>query len=224
MKSNAFGQITGTGFAPTFHRPFLRYFAPVDDAAGGGGDGAGGDGANGGDGGDTGFKPPASQEEFERLVAARVARADRSARADERRKLEESKSNPKPGDAPKPGDEKAGDHASGVSEEDVDKRIQDALAAKDRELAIERIADQLDKALEGRKYTASKLLTLDRSQFVAEDGKSVDTVKLQSWVDENSEEGAAPNRRLPGQGERGDADGGLESGKSAYEKRHPKKN
>ena len=33
MKRNAFGQITSAGFAPAFHRPFLRYFAPVDGAA-----------------------------------------------------------------------------------------------------------------------------------------------------------------------------------------------
>ncbi len=61
-----------------------------------------------------------------------------------------------------------------MTETDVDKRITDALKAERLELALERVNDGLDKALDGRAYSASKLFTLDRKQFVKEDGKTVD--------------------------------------------------
>lgn len=210
MKRNAPCHL-GIGFAPSFHRPFLRYFAPVE------GEGRG-DGADGSE-----FKPPASQEELNRIIADRVSRAERNAREDERRKLAaapkpEPKPDPKP--EPKPND----GTAVGLTEDDVQKRIDDALAAKDLELAVERVSDQLDKALEGRVYAASKLFGLDRKQFVKEDGKTVDGEALTAWVEKNSTEAPEPKRRtIPGQGERGETTG-LESGKTAYEQRHPKKN
>ncbi|MEV8023389.1 hypothetical protein [Microbacterium sp. NPDC080220] len=220
MKRNAFGQITSAGFAPAFHRPFLRYFAPVEGAGQGGDGSGGGDGANGsgdgdggnggGDGGDADRR--FTQEDVDRIVADRLARAAR----------------PKPGDQPKPkadSDKKDDEKPAGVSETDVDQRIQDALAAERKELALERVADQLDKALDGRAYAASKLFALDRSQFISEDGKSVDTEKLQKWVKDNTEEGTAPSRRLRAQGERdASASGGsIQSGRDLYHSDKPKK-
>jgi hypothetical protein len=215
MKRNAFGQL-GAGFAPSYHRPFLRYFAPVEGEGGGGEGGEGGDRGNGG----SEFKPPASQEELNRIIAERVARAERNAREDERRKLTEKKPE---GDSKKP--KADDDDKPTISEDDVDQRIANALAAKDKELAIERVSDRLDKALEGRVFSASKLFSLDRSQFVKEDGKTVDDAKLATWVKENSTEGAKPSRRLRGQGERdANASGGsVQSGRDLYDEIHKKK-
>lgn len=219
MKRNAFGQL-GVSSASHFYRPFLRYFAPVD-GEGGDGDGEGGDGGSG-DGGSE-FTPPSSQEELDRIIASRVARAERSAREDERRKLTQE---PKPkGD----GEGKANAHEGAVSGDDVDKRINEALAAERLELALERVNDGLDKALEGRTYAASKLFNLDRKQFVKEDGKTVDTGALKKWVDENSKEiestDSKGRRPIPGQGSRdANATGGsVSSGRDLYHETHKKK-
>lgn len=221
MKRNAFGQL-GTGCAATYHRPFLRYFAPVD-GEGGGGNGGEGEGAGSGD---SEFKPPASQEELDRIIADRVARASRSAREDERRKIASAaKPEGQSGDGAAKTDDKPN---SGVSPDDVDKRINDALAAERLELALERVNDGLDKALEGRTYAASKLFNLDRKQFVKEDGKTVDTAALTKWVEDNSKaaEQSDSKRRAPlrGQGERdGNATGGsVQSGRDLYESEHKK--
>ncbi|MGX9346633.1 hypothetical protein [Microbacterium sp. KNMS] len=206
MKRNAFGQL--------IYSPFLR-FAVEGGEGGGGGDGAGGNA------GDDGFKPPASQEELDRIIAQRVARAERNAREDERRKLA-----PKPEDKPAgKDDDKGGEKPAGVSGDDVDKRIADALAAKDLELALERVSDRLDKALEGRAFSASKLFALDRSQFVKDDGKTVDDTKIADWVKANSTEPAAPSRRLRAQGERGSdvVGGSVSAGRDLYDEIHKKK-
>lgn len=218
MKRNAFGQL-GIGFAPAFHRPFLRYFAPVDGGGQGGsgsgdGDGSGDGGKGGDDGGDADRK--FTQEDVDRIVADRLARASR----------------PKSDGQPKPKDDDArtsgkpeGEQPTGVSADDVQKRIDDALAAERKELALERVTDQLEKALDGRTYAASKLFALDRSQFIGEDGKTVATAKLQKWVDDNSEEGAAPSRRLRAQGTRdANASGGsVSAGRDLYDDTHKKK-
>ena len=214
MKRNAFGQL-GIGFTPAFHRPFLRYFAPVDGGGQGGsgsGDGDGGEG--GGDGGDADRR--FTQEDVDRIVADRLARASRP----------RNDGQPKPkDDARSGGATPDGEQPAGLSAEDVQKRIDDALAGKDRELALERVTDQLEKALDGRTYAASKLFALDRSQFIAADGKSVDAEKLQKWIDDNSEEGAAPSRRLRAQGKRdANATGGsVSSGRDMYASENTKK-
>lgn len=173
MKRNAFGQI--------IHSPHLRF--ATEGAEGGGG---------------KEYTPPATQEDLDKLINSAVGRThkqyeDVKAKAD---KWDAHEQVQKPAPEPKPGDAPAG-----VSETDVDKRIADALAAKDKELAVERVGDALDKALEGRVFSAAKLLGLDREQFV-KDGKHVDTDALKKWVDDNSHEGAAASRRLRGQGER----------------------
>ncbi|MDD7930077.1 hypothetical protein [Microbacterium thalli] len=185
MKRNAFGQLIS-------QPPFLRF---ADE----GGDGGGGDGGSGGDGGARTF----TQEDVDRIVADRTARAERNARADERQKIENAAKGPKDGAGDgKPADGGGEGKPAGVSADDVQQRIDDALAAERKELALERVTDQLEKALDGRNYPASKLFALDRSQFIGADGKTVDTEKLQKWVDDNSEEGAAPSRRLRAQGTR----------------------
>lgn len=181
MKRNAFGQIISLP-------PFLRF---ADE-----------DGGNGG-GGKT-FTPPANQEDLDKIVNSRLERErkkyegfdDYKAKAEQFDALNAAK----PKDEPKPKDDEG--KPSGVSADDVQKRIDDALAAERKELALERVTDQLEKALDGRTYAASKLFALDRSQFIGADGKTVDTAKLQKWVDDNSEEGAAPSRRLRAQGTR----------------------
>jgi hypothetical protein len=219
MKRNAFGQL-GCSFAPAYHRPFLRYF----------------DGENGAGGGaPKEFKAPESQEELDRIVSERARRAEQKAREEERAKysdyddLKSDAEKFRAANAPKPKPKPEDGKPETLTEEDVEKRIQERIDArekeKDLELAIERVSDQLDKALEGRVVAASKLFALDRKTLVGSDGKTVDTAALKKWVEEHSTEAEAPNRRrqIPGQGEQGETTG-LDSGKSAYEKRHPKKN
>lgn len=210
MKRNAFGQL-GPAFAPTHHRPFLRYFAPVE------GEGGGGDGGNE-------FKAPTSQEELDKLINGAVARThkqyeglkEKAGKWDAHEAAQKPKPEPKPEGA-----------TSGVTEDDVDKRINDALAAKDLELAQERVSDRLDKALEGRTFSASALFTLDRKQFV-KDGKTVDDAAIKDWVEKNSTaiEAVDPKRRrLPGQGQRDtNATGGsVQAGRDLYNETHSKK-
>jgi hypothetical protein len=216
MKRTAFGQL-GHQFAPAFHRPFLRYFAPVE-GEGGGGEGAGESGSGGAE-----FKPPASQEELNRIIADRVSRAERNAREDERRKLS-SAAKPEGDKGGKPADEKP----VGLSQEDVDKRIEEARAADRLELALERVSDHLDKALEGRTFSASKLFSLDRKQFVNDDGKTVNADSLKAWVEKNSTAAEAPisgRRQIPGQGQRdANATGGsVQAGRDLYDEKHTKK-
>lgn len=213
MKRNAFGQL-GCSFAPVYHRPFLRYFD--------GETGAGGGNSNG-TGGGSEFTPIGSQEELNRIIADRIARADRTAREDERRKIADAAK-------PAPKDEAAAkdtDKPQGVSETDVDKRITDALAAERLELALERVNDGLDKALNGRAYSASKLFTLDRKQFVKEDGKTVDQDALSQWVKDNSTEIETPTpgrRPIPGQGTRDTnvTGGSVQAGRDLYDEKHSK--
>lgn len=149
-----------------------------------------------------------SQAELDQIVADRVAR--------ERRKFEKPKpEDPKP--APKTDEPKA------LTDDDVDRIVNERLAAKDKELAIERAGDALDKALEGRTYSATKVRTLDLEQFVNEDGKTVDTKKLEKWVTDNTGEGPKRVTRDPSQGGRGTGDGGsVQSGKDLFESRHKK--
>lgn len=199
-KRNAFGQIV-------LH-PYIRFF--TDDNGGGGG-GAGGNE----------FTPPATQEDLDKIINGAVARTHKqyeghddlkakAARWEEHEAAEAAKNKPKTDETP-----------SGVSEEDVDKRINDALAAKDLELAIERVSDRLDKALDGRVFSASKLFSLDRKQFVKEDGKTVDADAISEWVEKNSTESEAPKsrNRIRGQGERdANATGGsVQAGRDLFD-------
>ncbi|WP_449408007.1 hypothetical protein [Microbacterium maritypicum] len=212
FKRNAFGQLFGIG------HPTLRFAGEGD----------------GGGGNDDKYTPPATQEEFNRIISERAARADRQARDDERSKFPDYDSYKADAEkfraaeaANKPKGKTDDDTPSGVSEEDVDKRINDALAGERLELALERVNDQLDKALEGRTFAASALITLDRKQFV-KDGKAADTEAIKEWVEKNSKEieKADPKRRqIPGQGDRdSNASGGsVSSGRDLYNDTHKKK-
>lgn len=200
MKRNAFGQLVPAN-------PRLRFFAPAEGEGGGGDE----------------FKAPASQEDLDKIVNDRLARErkkfegyeDYKSKAEKWEAHEAEKNKPKPEDKPK-------DEPKGVSEGDVDERIKSALAAKDKELAIERVSDQLDKALESRSVSASKLFNLDRATFVNEDGKTVNSDAIKEWVEKNSSEVAGPSpRRLRGQGERSETQA-VDNGRAAYERRHKK--
>lgn len=211
MKRNAFGQLFG------YAHPTLRL-------AGDGGDGGGGGGE---------FKPPATQEEFDRIITDRAARAERAAREDERQKfsdyadLKTDAEKFRAAEAAKKPKDKADDDApKGVSEGDVDERITTALAARDLELGLERVNDQLDKALEGRTFAASQVLGLDRKQFV-KDGKYADTGAIKDWVEKNSteiEKVDTRRRPIPGQGQRdANATGGsVQSGRDLFNEQKPK--
>jgi|GEM_PF-2677855 hypothetical protein len=215
MKRNAFGQL-GCSFAPAYHRPFLRYF----------------DGENGAGGGAAKeFKAPESQEELDRIVSERARRAEQKAREEERAKfpdydaLKSDAEKFRAANAPKPKDNDG--KTTPLSQEDVDKRIEEARAADRLELALERVGDQLDKALEGRTVSASKLFALDRKTLVSQDGKNVDTEALKQWVEANSTavETTEPRRRpIPGQGNRDtNATGGsVQSGRDLYDEKHSK--
>ncbi|ONI65635.1 hypothetical protein CSIV_04975 [Microbacterium sp. CSI-V] len=207
MKRNAFGQL--------IRSPYLR-FADGDDDKGGGKE----------------FKPVESQEELDRIVSERARRAEQKAREEERAKFadyEDLKSDAEKFRAvtqPKPKDDDG--KSTPLSQADVDKRIEEARAADRLELALERVSDQLDKALDGRTVSASKLFDLDRKQFVNDDGKTVNADALKKWVEENSKEIETPDPRrrpIPGQGQRsGEANGGsVSAGRDLYDETHKKK-
>ncbi|GGO59104.1 hypothetical protein GCM10010910_01280 [Microbacterium nanhaiense] len=205
MKRNAFGQLV----LP----PFVRTFADQDGTGGSGDDD---------DKGGKDFTPPASQEELDRIINKAVGRTHKQYEG-----VKEKAQKWDDFDAKRAGDDdaKTGERPSGVSESDVDKRIADALAAKDKELAIERVSDRLDKALEGRSFSASKLFSLDRSEFVKEDGKTVDADAIKDWVEKNSTAVEAPsNRRLRAQGGRsaGANGGSAQAGRDLFAETHKK--
>lgn len=213
MKRNAFGQLFGIA------NPRLSF---ADDGGGGGGGGGGG----------KEYVPPATQEDFDKIITDRAARAERQAREDERAKFSDYDSLKADAEkfraaeaAAKPNGKTDG-APTGVSEDDVDERITTALAARDLELGLERVNDQLDKALEGRTFAASQVLGLDRKQFV-KDGKHADTDAIKEWVEKNSteiEKVETRRRQIPGQGDRdSNATGGsVQSGRDIYNDQNPK--
>lgn len=210
MKRNAFGQLVSM----THSHPFLRFSGEGGEGGGGGGE----------------FKAPESQEDLDKIINGATAKVhkryegfdDFKAKAEkwdahENPEAAKAKPQPKPGEAP-----------AGLSQEEVDKRIEEARAADRLELALERVNDQLDKALEGRTFSASALFSLDRKQFV-KDGKAADAEAIKDWVEKNSKAPEQPDpkrrRTIPGQGERdGNATGGsVQSGRDLYNETHKKK-
>lgn len=197
----------------------IRFFAATDGEGAGGagsadeksGEKGGGEKSNAGDGEKT-----FTQADVDKIVADRVARAKKAA------EKSAEKADEKSGDK----DSGKGDEPKSLTQADVDKAIADALAAKDKELAVERAGDALDKALEGRVYSASTVRKLDLEQFVNEDGKTVDTKKLNAWVEKHSTEGERPKRRDPGQGKRGSAStgGSVSAGRDLFQNEKKPKN
>lgn len=215
MRRNAFGQLISS--------PHLRFFFDGENGAGGGG-------------GDNSFKAPESQEALDKIIEDRVARAkkpyegfdDIKAKA---AKWDEHESKSSKNETPKPaaGGNATDNQNAALSEEDVEKRIQERIDArekeKDLELAVERVNDALDKALEGRNLPPSKLFALDRKTLV-KDGKHVDQAAVKDWVEKNSTEGPKDTRRrIPGQGERSSSStaGGTQTGRDLYEQTHKKR-
>lgn len=192
----------------------IRYMvAPVDDGA---------------------FTPPASQEDLDKLINGATAKVHKryegfdtfktkAERADElEAEVAKLKGDGEPEQKPEKG------HApAGLSQEDVDKRINEAIEKTRKEeraeLALDRATDALDKALTGRTFEASKLLTLDRKQFVKDD--AIDAEAIKDWVEKNSAEGPRKRPFDPGQGGRDASSGGgsVSAGKDLYDQRHPKK-
>jgi len=197
----------------------IRFFAPADDAGQGGGGGGGTDG----------YKPPATQADLDELIRDRVARAARTEAAkypdyeDLKQKAgkwdaQESGKQSKDG---APDDGKKGEQQSqGLSEADVQKRIETALAGRDAAHAAERAGDKLATALKGRDYDPAKLFGLDFSQFVT-DGKTDETA-IADWVKDNTQEREQQpekRRRDPSQGGRDNNAnaGSVQSGRDRYE-------
>jgi hypothetical protein len=187
-----------------------------------------------GGGGGGSFTPPASQEDLDKLINKATAKVHakyeghdelktKADRADEL-EAELAKLTGKPEPKQKPKD---GDTPPGLSQEDVDKRIKEAIDATRAEeraaLALERATDSLDKALRDRTFEPSKLLNLDRTQFVKDGAVDADAIK--DWVEKNSAEGPKKRPFDPGQGQRDATAGGgsVQAGKDLYDQRHTKK-
>lgn len=215
MKRNAFGQLI------LDRHPFLRFNAPGD-----GGDGGGGNGS--GDGGNNGYTPPATQEELDKIITARTARAEKKAREDEAAKFKDyndlkAKADQFDAAQAKQGEPKTANEKTQKELEDLRKQLDDVKAQGDQDrqaLIAERTQSALNKALEGRTLKPSAL-TADRSSFV-KDGK-VDADAIKEWAEEHSTENPVEKKRIPGQGERNGDVTGLEAGRAAYERRHPQK-
>lgn len=187
----------------------IRYFfPPVDDGPGGGG-------------GE--YVAPASQADLDRIIGERVTRE--RAKYGDYDELKEKASKwtaHEQANAGNNGDGKGGgktDTPNNVTPDDVQSRIDAALAERDRQHAIDLSGIALGKALETRTYDPTKLLNLDRSQFV-KDGK-FDQAAVDAWVQANTQERTAEprTRRMdPGQGNRDAtaAGGTTQSGRDRY--------
>lgn len=120
------------------------------------------------------------------------------------------------------------DAARAASQSAEEKAIQDAKQAGRSEvigiLANERVTNALDRALMGRDVEPSKLLTLDRSQFI--DGDKADMAKITAWVNENTKEKprqTANLSRFQGQHEQIETTGRA-TGEAEADRRFGKKN
>jgi len=183
-------------------------------AGGEGGDGSGGDGADDANKGadKTNFTAPASQEELDRIISARLARerATKFGDYDDLKKKAEELDSLK--EKSKTADQKAIDAAKDEGRNEV-RAV----------LAAERVSNALAKALAGRIPDAAALLDLDRSQFI-KDG-TANTELIDAWVQEHSTEVEKQQKKKgdPGQGRQDEGNGSITAGQSAYEARHPRK-
>lgn len=188
----------------------IRYFfPPVDDGAGSGGGGE--------------FEVIDSQDKLDKVIGPRLAREREKFKDYDELKEKASKwTAHEQANAGNNGDGKGvgkSDTPNNVTPDDVQSRIDAALAERDRQHAIDLSGIALGKALETRTYDPTKLLNLDRSQFV-KDGK-FDQAAVDAWVQANSQErGAEPRTRRtdPGQGNRDAtaAGGTTQSGRDRY--------
>lgn len=192
----------GTQFAPTFHRPFLRYV----EGEQGGGDG-GGEQQN--------QEPafPANTPVKDMTPDQQAAYHLHQARKHENRVKSFGEWTPEKIRAL----EQERDQLKTSGQSDADKAIEAAREEGRTEVRAQlnkvNATHALEKALEGRVPTASALLGLDVTRFVV--NGQVDGDAISKWVDDNSAEApkGTQQKRNPdnGQGNRGDAGG---SGKS----------
>jgi hypothetical protein len=197
MKRNAFGQLI---------HPYIR-FADGGDPGGGGKE----------------YTPPATQEDLQKIIDGAVARTHQKYEGHEDLKAKAQKWEAHEAAEAAKGKSSAAATDSGPTDEDVQKRIDDALAAERLRSGSKLVSLELDKALEGRTVEPSKLIGFDRTAFVTAEG-DVDKAKLTDWVKTNTTE-APQRRRDPSQGQR-DArtDGGsVATGRDLYLERHGKK-
>jgi hypothetical protein len=195
----------------------IRFFSPDpgEGGAGGGGDG-------GGDGGEKKF----TQADLDRITGERLAREQKKYEGfDDLKAKAEKWAAHEAAQKPNGDDDKGGDRPAGLGDEDVQKRIDEALAAERVRGGSKLVSVALDKALAGRHVEPSKLLGFDRTEYVTPEG-DVDEQKLTEWVTKNTTEAQTPGRRRdPGQGQRdSSANGGsVQSGRELFEQRHSKK-
>ena len=195
----------------------IRYLIPAGDENGGAG--GGGDGQGGGDGSEKKF----TQADLDRITGERLAREQKKYEGfDDLKAKAEKWAAHEAAQKPKDDESKGGDKPSGPSDEDVQKRIDEALSAERVRSGSKLVSIALDKALDdGRQAAASKILAFKPEDYVTPDG-DVDQQKLNDWVKENTTESQAPRRRTdPSQGGRdSSANGGsVQSGRDEYEKR-----
>ncbi|QJU54343.1 hypothetical protein SCB71_14450 [Herbiconiux sp. KACC 21604] len=198
----------------------IRFFFPAGD-----------EGTGGGGGNDNGDEKTLTQAEADAIVEQRLARERKKFDGFDDFKVKASKwdaheaaqaRDQKGGD--KSGDGKGGQQPTGLSDADVQQRIDDALAAERTKSGSKLVSIALDKALEAKTVSPSKLLSFTASDYVTPEG-DVDEQKLSDWVKENTTDAPEPRpRRDPSQGQRdSSANGGsVQSGRDRYAERHKK--
>lgn len=121
------------------------------------------------------------------------------------------------------------DAARAASQTAEEKAIQEAEQRGESRvrsvLASERVTNALDRALIGRDVEPSKLLSLDRAQFI--DGDKADMAKITAWITENTKEkpkgGGANLTRFQGQHEQIETSA-RETARAVAERRYGKNN
>lgn len=179
------------------------------------------------------FTPPENQEALDALINGATAKVHKKyegfdefkTKAQRAEDLEAENARLK---GAKPDDKKTEDLPKALSPEDVQKAIDAAIEKTRTEERADRALDNattaLDRALTGRTFEPSKLLTVDRKQFVT-DKNEVDHDAIKDWVDKNSAQGPKKRAFDLGQGSRDSVKSGsnVSAGKDLFDQRHPRK-
>jgi hypothetical protein len=188
--------VLGAQFAPTFHRPFLRYFD--GDAGAGAGDGAGND--------DPGFPKDTPVKD--------MSAEQQAAYWKHQSRRHEARAGAYGGLTPEQVQKLQKDNQDlrSAQQTDADKAIEKAREEGREEgrnefrpaLFKERATNALQKALSGRVPDAGALLGLDVVSAFVKDGK-VDQDAVKAWVEQNSEASSTTTQKKAidlGQGKR----------------------
>lgn len=204
----------GAQFAPTFHRPFLRY---VEGEQGGGDDGATDENAP---------KFPANTPVKDMTPEQQAAYHLHQSRKHENRAKAFGEWTPEKINALV----QERDQLKTSGQSDADKAIEAAREEGRAEVRSQLVrvnaTHALEKALTGRVPEASALLGLDVTKFIV--NGQVDDAAVKAWVEDHSEEAPkGQQKKNPdfGQGNRGDAGGSGKSvaaGRDLYAERHKK--